>query len=588
MKKIKVLKTFLQVAWRISKSYFFLVIFSAILSSIPIFTMVYLPKLLIDALQKSDTKAVIYITVAVIIINLILNFLNKTLERLLNLKNMEVEERFFELLGEKIMNIKYQYLEDPYYLDLKERGVFAAVNQGSLRNILLILALIVKDIITIVGLLAILFSLNYIVLLVLFATIILTTIINRLFYNYKQNFYQKLIPINRRYQYYFSFIFNRDIAKDIRLYDMNGLIVGKIDEFGRKIFSEGFFPFAKKQGFVNGLIAILFNIQFAFVYLYLAYRVYKKALSLGNFSLYTMSAINFTNSMNRLFSNGFVFGQMLEYLGPFMEFLNIPDEKKETGKIKFVEPVEKIEFRNVSFKYPRNEKLVLDNISFTINKGEKISIVGLNGAGKTTLIKLLCRLYEPTSGEILVSGVNIFDYEYSSYLKAVAVVFQDYRIFDFTILENVVLTEELDEEKFKQVIEEVDLTDAIEKLSQKYHTHLNKEFDTDGTEFSGGQKQKLAIARALYKNSSLVILDEPTSALDPIAEAEIYEKFNDLVSDKTAIYISHRLSSSKFCDKVLIIDHGKVQDFAHHDELMKKQDTLYYQLFNIQAKNYQV
>lgn len=161
-------------------------------------------------------------------------------------------------------------------------------------------------------------------------------------------------------------------------------------------------------------------------------------------------------------------------------------------------------------------------------------------------------------------------------------------MFDFTILENIALTEKVNEEKVNQVIEEVDLTNTINRLPNKINTHLNKEFDSDGTDLSGGEKQKLAIARALYKNSSLVILDEPTSALDPIAEAEIYEKFNELVSDKTALYISHRLSSSKFCDKVLIINQGRVQDFAHHDQLMKKEDSLYYQLFNTQAKNYQV
>lgn len=590
MKRIKLLKTFLQIAWKISKSYFFLILLSALFNTIQVFTIVYFPKLIIDALSLTNNRALVVTIIALIVIglNLIINFVNKTIQRLLSLKNMEVEERFLELLGKKIMSIKYQHIEDPYYLDLKERALFASNNQGALRGILTIMAQMVKDIITIVGLVAILFSLNKIVLVILAGAVILTSLINRYLYDYKERFFQRLIPINRQYNYYLSFVINKEIAKDIRLYHMNGLIVDKLDEFSQKIFRDEFFPFLKKQGIVSGLTTIIFNLQFAFVHLYLARRVFKGFLTLGNFSLFTMSAINFTNSMNSLFESSFYFKQLLSYLDPFIEFMQLPEEKREKGKTRFSGEVTKIEFKNVSFKYPRSDKLVLDNVSFVIEKGEKISIVGLNGAGKTTLIKLLCRLYEPISGHIYINDIDIFDYEYQSYNKAISVVFQDYRLFDFTILENIALTEKVNEEKVNQVIEEVDLTNTINRLPNKINTHLNKEFDSDGTDLSGGEKQKLAIARALYKNSSLVILDEPTSALDPIAEAEIYEKFNELVSDKTALYISHRLSSSKFCDKVLIINQGRVQDFAHHDQLMKKEDSLYYQLFNTQAKNYQV
>ena len=251
--------------------------------------------------------------------------------------------------------------------------------------------------------------------------------------------------------------------------------------------------------------------------------------------------------------------------------------------------VETLEFRNVSFTYPKAEKPVLKNVSFAVKKGEKISIVGLNGAGKSTLVKLICRMYKADSGEILVNGRDIYDYDYLSYMNVISAVFQDYKLFNFTIEENISCRESgADENRVNYLIDEVGMREKIDTLPEGIHSRFGKEYDEDGVELSGGQGQKIAIARALYKKASMVILDEPASALDPIAEAEIYEKFNSLVEDKTAIYISHRMSSSVFCDRILIIDGGTVSDFDTHENLMKKTDSLYYKLFTSQAENYKL
>ena len=271
--------------------------------------------------------------------------------------------------------------------------------------------------------------------------------------------------------------------------------------------------------------------------------------------------------------------------------MSLEEETMETGKELFEGPINTVEFKNVTFTYPKADKPTLNNVSFSVNRGEKISIVGLNGAGKSTLVKLICRMYKVDSGEILVNGKNIYDYDYRTYMSTISAVFQDYKLFNFTIAENVSCQEsnsDADKEKILHLIDEVGLKEKVDELKNGIESRFGKEYDEEGIEMSGGQGQKIAIARALYKPAEMVILDEPASALDPIAEAEIYAKFNSLVEDKTAIYISHRMSSSKFCDKILIIDGGTVADYDTHENLMKKTDSLYYKLFMAQAENYRI
>jgi ABC-type multidrug transport system fused ATPase/permease subunit len=305
--------------------------------------------------------------------------------------------------------------------------------------------------------------------------------------------------------------------------------------------------------------------------------------------MYVAAAINFTSTTMDLGKNLIGLFQMLGYLDPFMEFMTLPDEVDFEGKIKFTGDVETIEFRDVSFKYPASEKLVLENISFKINKGEKVSIVGLNGAGKTTMIKLICRLYRPTKGAIFINGHDIFEYDHKSYMSQIAAVFQDYKLFAFSIDENITCNElNSDIKKTMEIIKEVGLERKIDELANGLASLYGKAYDEKGIELSGGESQKVAIARALYKDASLIILDEPTSALDPLAEAEIYEHFNSLVGDKTAIYISHRMSSSVFCDKILVIDNGRISDYDSHKNLLKNEESLYTQLFKSQAVNYQL
>ena len=241
------------------------------------------------------------------------------------------------------------------------------------------------------------------------------------------------------------------------------------------------------------------------------------------------------------------------------------------------------EFKNVSFKYPNSDQYALDNVSFTLGNYDKTAIVGKNGAGKSTIIKLIARFYKPEKGEILVNGININRFNFKDYQKLFAIVFQDFTLFAFSIKENVAANKQIDEELIKKDLDNVNFD--YKKFDKGIDTFLYKYLE-EGVEVSGGEAQKIAIARALYKDSDYVFLDEPTSALDPISEAEIYSLFDKLVNNKKAIYISHRMSSTKFCDNIIVIDKGKIIECGNHETLMKIPNGVYKDLFDSQAKYY--
>lgn len=244
-----------------------------------------------------------------------------------------------------------------------------------------------------------------------------------------------------------------------------------------------------------------------------------------------------------------------------------------------------IEFNNVSFKYPKSDIYALKQINLKISNGEKLAVVGRNGSGKTTFIKLLCRLYDVDEGEILINGINIKEYTRDSLNKLYSIVFQDYKILSLTVADNISANDECDKDMLNSALDKANIKDRIEAMPQKEKTYLYKDLDKSGVEISGGEAQKLALARALYKDSPIVILDEPTAALDPIAENEIYSRFNSFVENKTAIYISHRLSSCAFCDRIAVFDNAELVETGTHNELISANGR-YAELWNAQASYY--
>lgn len=375
-------------------------------------------------------------------------------------------------------------------------------------------------------------------------------------------------------------------GKDYRMYrEIGDMVASQFRYFENKTYEE-FMKVLKIAALMESVQKIVGYIQLALVYSLIAIKVVQGGLSIATFSLYVSSAIAFTSAIVTLIEGGMDIIQIVQYIIPLHELMGYKDEADEGKRIEFVGPIKKLEFRNVSFAYPKQEKYVISDISFTINEGEKISIVGLNGAGKTTLVKLIARLYKPQEGEILINGININDYEYKSYIREISAVFQDFKIFAYSLKDNILNSSNGDEKEAYDIACSVGLKNKIDSLPDGINSLYSKSFDEKGIELSGGELQKIAIARAIHADSSLVILHEPTSALDPLAEADIYNNFNQLVQKKTAIYISHRMSSSVFCDKILIINGGKVEGFDTHQNFIKRKEGLYYKLFMEQAKNY--
>lgn len=374
-------------------------------------------------------------------------------------------------------------------------------------------------------------------------------------------------------------------GKDIRIYKMQGMIQIWYERMVEGI-KRTFVSFSYFRGRCDGIISFLTQIFAGCVYIYVGLSALNGIISVGNILLYANSITKLTGEFNELIQLYNQIAYRFEYLGNFEEFISSPNMHYD-GTL----PIEKrddydyeFEFRNVSFKYPGTESYVLKNVNLKLNVNKRFAVVGQNGAGKTTLIKLLCRLYEPTEGEILLNGINIEKYDYAEYTSIFAVVFQDFKLFPLPLDENIAGSSVVDEPKCMRVIEQVGLSQTVNSWPEKQHTRLYKNLG-DGINVSGGEAQKIAIARALYKEAPFVIMDEPTAALDPIAEAEIYENFNSMIHDKTAIFISHRMSSCKFCDEIVVFENGEIVQKGKHEKLVEEAG-LYQSLWNAQAQYY--
>lgn len=378
---------------------------------------------------------------------------------------------------------------------------------------------------------------------------------------------------------------NYQYGKDIRIYSMQGLLEHYFKGVMKKVNSI-YLKWGVNDGLYTGLIVLLTQLTSGLVYIILGGKAVYGIINIGEVFMYAGAILELTGSIRSEIVEYNSFYYRTEYLNTYYEFINkpnvhytgtLPIEKRSDGEYEFT-------FENVSFQYPGTDNRILDNISLKLKVGKKYAIVGKNGAGKTTLIKLLCRLYDPTEGRILLNGIDIKYYDFAEYTKIFSVVFQDFKLLALPLSDNLTLGEALEEEKLWEVLEKTGMKARIERMPHKLKTQLYKN-NGDGVEISGGEAQKIAIARALYKDGAFIILDEPTAALDPIAEAEIYENFNDLVEGKTAIYISHRMSSCKFCDDIIVLDGGKVSERGNHEKLLREKGV-YASLYNAQAQYY--
>ena len=379
---------------------------------------------------------------------------------------------------------------------------------------------------------------------------------------------------------------NLERAKDVRIYRQDTLAIKKIEELEewgkaekKNSFHMAFFP--SVAGFIVGLGNCA-------CYLFVAIKAFLGAYGVGSVVQYVSVLTRLGDGIRDLMFMVSDNELYCAHLKKMYDYLDIPNhmyqgsltvEKREDNEYY-------IEFRNVSFKYPRTENYVLRNVNLKFKIGEKLAVVGMNGSGKTTFIKLLCRLYDPTEGEILLNNVDIRKYDYKEYMSIFSVVFQDFKLFSFGLGQNVSASFHYNEELAKKCLEKAGFYERLQSMKKGLETSIYKDLDEEGVEISGGEAQKIALARALYKNAPFIILDEPTAALDPIAEYEVYSKFNEIVQDKTAIYISHRLSSCRFCDVIAVFDGGQIVQRGVHDRLLQDTHGKYYELWNAQAQYY--
>uniref|UniRef100_UPI004055DABF ABC transporter ATP-binding protein n=1 Tax=Acetatifactor sp. TaxID=1872090 RepID=UPI004055DABF len=405
-----------------------------------------------------------------------------------------------------------------------------------------------------------------------------------------KQYFERMSVKRRGREYFERELPEKKYAQDIRIYDAGNLILDEQKKLGEEIVTLAKQQTSNKLRIFLGSDIVNGICQGA-MYLIIGIDVLLQKVTIGEFSSLIQTALEFNNSLNGI-SSGY---GLLEYtcslMVKYMKFIEIVEkyEWKNQEQLDLISDKIKdvtIEFRNVSFKYPNTDLYVLKNINTVIHNGEHISIVGENGAGKTTFVKLLCRLYDVTEGEILINGKNIQSVNIYDYMKLLSVVFQDYKLLAFSIKDNITLGESEENDKIMKLCELGGISDWVDSTDNKLDTILYKMFDKAGIEPSGGQAQKLAIVRALYKNAPVVILDEPTAALDPISEYEIYQHFDGLVGGKTAVYISHRLSSCRFCDRIIVFSDGTIAEDGTHQELVSKENGIYANMYHTQAKHY--
>lgn len=574
-----------KLSFSLSKKFYLFSALRAITNALKSLVGVYGLSLLISALTGGDFIIALYYAGGILGAEVLLRLAEIVFQTQIELVRTDMINKLKIHIADKLMHVEFRYLEDPKYLTSADKAKFAVDNFQALHNFLDNMIDLINQFFIICSLGTIIVMFKPIVLLAVAGSLIIHFIVSKFASQKQIAFYEELGPVNRKFGYFARVAEDVKYQKDFRIYPLGELTYKKYDQFLDQTcqYMVDFYKIIAKFQIYYIIITLL---QILAIYLIVGISSITEALGVATYILLTASTLRATNAIDNFASRIIQIRRNVQMLKPVFEVLDMEDSITFSEDGFFCEPLQSIRFDHVSFSYPGSDKIILDDVSFTINKGDKISIVGLNGAGKTTIVKLISRFYKTTGGSIYWNDININEYEFHSYIKQVSAVFQDFKLFALSISENVDL-EEQDKASIKKCLYQVGLEDKIESLPNNIDSFLSKEYNKEGIDLSGGEKQKIAIARAMYQNASLTILDEPTSALDPISEAEIYEHFNELTKGKTTIYISHRMSSSVFCDRIIVLDNGKIIQMDSHKNLMKQQQGIYYDLFQAQSKYYQ-
>ncbi len=590
-----------------SKGYFYAFILEAFFNSIFPYISIYFTYLIIDGIIDSLSTSQLLIYVYWLIgLNLIIGVIRNILRYYNKVFAVELRYNLDNKIASKSFDIDYKLLEDNKTMKLitmaeegcNGNGGLSDYCQNVLGGILSSVLSIAYGIVLLAGLLTTtnstyttllprILNSQWSILVIVLAIFIPAFISKYVMKKNNEKSYGIMmynIEGNRIIGYFQQISANYKYGKDIRLYKLQDMFVNKMREL-REAADQKWREFSLFR--VKMLILSLTgNKALSFIaYIYVGLKAMYGFISVGNVVAYVAAITLLSQAISLIVERYSRLHLYNNYLENYFTYLNLESDI-EYGNINEINEGElSIVFNNVSFKYPNTEDYVLKNINLTIDKGTKLAIVGLNGAGKTTLVKLLCRLFEPTEGEILINDIPIKDYTKEACMKLFSIVFQDFKLFSYSIKDNVSASLNGDHERVRASLKKTGMMKRINNMDDNINTTIYQRSKENGVEISGGEAQKIAISRALYKEAPIVILDEPTAALDPKSEAEVYEKFNELVENKTAFFISHRMSSCKFCDKVVVIDAGKIVEQGHHN-ILSMGNGLYSRMWAAQSKYY--
>ncbi len=593
--------------FRIHKNYknvFVSMVVLAVVTAVKPFVAMVLTGVLVDAAYGGrDLDSLLAIALGGLGVALVCSVVNARMVQVFNQHLEYMQEIQNRPMNEKALDMDYAYLEDAGIHDMRQNGAASHMWFGmvgiSLSDTNKMLT----------NLISILISLGIVTPMFLkgnsavhgyagswyVSVLFLGLLLFLIWLGYKSGTYfnqkislvrKQLAPQENRRRYYMSVLAGSESQKDLRVYGQQELYLSETDriiEAERKVGKT-----ETKYQSVNEVLSRTISALMGFlVYGFAGWRAYAGIISVGSVVTYAASILRLTDTIVELIRNVGYVKSKGENSRDYRTYMGLENQKYQ-GSL----PLEKrrdnkftVEFEHVSFKYPGSEQYVIRDLNLSFVVGEKMAIVGRNGSGKTTFIKLLCRLYDVTEGVIKVNGIDIRKYDYKEYCNLFSIVFQDFRMFAFQLGENIAGSEEVEQERAVDALCRAGLKERYEALPEGLATYVGKEYEEDGVNFSGGEKQKMAIARAIYKDAPLVIMDEPTAALDPEAECEVFAGFDRMVGEKTAIYISHRLASCRFCEDILVFEGGQVVQRGSHEQLAAV-PGLYQKLWDAQAQYY--
>ena len=566
---------------------FRVIITNLILGFLPLIN-IFAPKLIIDELMgQKRFSYCLGLGALVLILSFIKEVTYRGLNNYLTLTFEDMSDKLTFKIAQKSLRLPIEKSDSKEIQDMMEQAHYAVWEMYTLYDIIV---LVISAVITGILSLGILVRLNPSILILLILLMLINKKLVKLIKENELKYQKNNISDLRSYRFFANFASDLRYFKDIEIYDGQDLVLEKADYYQKEMIKSST-DYFNKNGIYTGIMNVSANGSIILTLIYLTYKLIDKTISLANFTMYFNSLIQVINATNLIQQNYAKVISVNAQLEVFFNFLEMEEGLLDKGHIDNIDTSEvRIRFDKVSFKYPASEEYVLKDASFEIKNGETVALVGKNGAGKSTIVKLLCKFYEPSEGNIYLNDINIKDINTKEYYKILSPTFQDFRLFPFRISENITGKlkddiEDMDYEKMNKSFDLLKLASWIDKLVDKEDTFLTYLFSDESVEPSGGIGQKLALARSMYHEGKFFIMDEPTSALDPRSEEEIFENMLKISKGQTSLFISHRLSSTKYADKIIVCDKGYISEEGSHEELMKK-DGLYKEMFTSQADLY--